>query len=231
MIKLAADLEIPFERVVYGKYSVQLVVDAALHVFLQVDQHGAVLDFVAYYDVQHPEAKIWLGVLIRVVRGCIRTELQKSGCKVQPLSGQAPCCCHYHHPVSPDVIDCLALPLCPQCLLHETRPERHEFSGNLKYRECGHKVVPSSLCFETQLSSGAQTVTVAKNLTARVQVRKVPIFISNVALALRNVPLSHLCGAGFGGRNVSKWTTACDRKYHSRTSSCRYFQFILFRLR
>ena len=154
MMKLASLLEIPFARVVYGKYSVQLVVRSYLHIFLQVDQHGAVLDFVAYFDRQHREAKRWLEVVIRLLRICIRSELEQSGCKVHPLTGEAPCCCHYHQPVSPDVIDCRAVPLCPQCLLHATKPERHVVlasSSAQRLPHCkkgGHELGPEAMCFQ-----------------------------------------------------------------------------------
>jgi len=154
MMKLASSLEIPFARVVYGKYSVQLVVRSYLHIFLQVDQHGAVLDFVAYFDRQHREAKRWLEVVIRLLRICIRSELEQSGCKVHPLTGEVPCCCHYHQPVSPDVIDCRAVPLCPQCLLHATEPERHVLLASTAAHQLphckqgGHELGADAMCFQ-----------------------------------------------------------------------------------
>jgi len=154
MMKLASTLEIPFARVVYGKYSVQLVVRSYLHIFLQVDQHGAVLDFVAYFDRQHREAMQWLEVVIRLLRTCIRSELELSGCKVHPLNGEPPCCCHYHYPVSPDVLDCRAVPLCPQCLLHPTKPERHVLLASAASqrpphcKQGGHELGPEAMCFQ-----------------------------------------------------------------------------------
>jgi len=126
-MKLAQTVDLSFSSVTFGKYSVQLVVRDFLHCFLQADEHGAVLDFVAFYQRGHPAARPWLEQIVRLVCMAVRSELKRCKCAMvedQGAANTSSACCSYHHEVMDDLPECNITPLCASCLLIEEPPVR-----------------------------------------------------------------------------------------------------------
>jgi len=135
LMKLAEAVDLSFSSVTYGKYSVQLVVRDFLHCFLQADEHGAVLDFVAFYRGGHPAARPWLEQMVRLVRMAVRSELKRCKCamvEAKVSADTSSACCSYHHAVMDDLPDCNITPLCAACLLIHEAPVRRvvHFQGS-----------------------------------------------------------------------------------------------------
>jgi len=135
MMNLAKAVDLSFSSVTYGKYSVQLVVRDFLHCFLQADEHGAVLDFVAYYQRGHPVARPWLEQMVRLVCMAVRSELKRCNCAVMEAkvsADKSSACCSYHHAVMDDLPECNITPLCATCLLMKPAPLRRvvHFQGS-----------------------------------------------------------------------------------------------------
>ena len=165
LIQEALAAGVPMSSVLYGKNSVEMTVKSFLRIYICIDQHGDVLDVVAYYDEKKPQAVQWLAQMIRLIRVCIRLQLKQSGCAVAdpPAHSVASCCCHYHHPVSADEPDCTAAPLCHHCLLLQS-PLKKLLTGaalspppNVPSLEgaCGHDVTVQELCFKQRATVAA----------------------------------------------------------------------------
>ena len=124
LMRLAAAAGLSFSSVVYGKYTVHLVVRDFLHCFLQVEEHGSALDFVAFYRRGHPAARPWLEQIVRMIPMAVRSELRRSACLMLDGAGLPAACCSYHYEVAADLPECVMTPLCPNCLLNEAIPVR-----------------------------------------------------------------------------------------------------------
>ena len=123
LMRLAAAVGLAFSSVVYGKYTVHLVVRDFLHCFLQVEEHGSALDFVAFYRRGNPAARPWLEQIVRMIRMAVRSELRRT-CLMLDGAGLPDACCSYHYEVAADLPECAITPLCPTCLLIEAIPLR-----------------------------------------------------------------------------------------------------------
>jgi len=124
LMRLAAAAGLSFSSVVYGKYTVHLVVRDFLHCFLQVEEHGSALDFVAFYRRGNPAARPWLEQIVRLIRMAVRSELRRSACLMLDGACLPDACCSYHYEVAADLPECVITPLCPTCLLIEEIPLR-----------------------------------------------------------------------------------------------------------
>jgi len=85
MVQLSGKLGIEFVSVRFGKYSVQLIMSDALHLFIEVEDHGSRLDFIALYKSNDAEARQWLPQVVRVFELAVRLQLWRSGCPLASL--------------------------------------------------------------------------------------------------------------------------------------------------
>ena len=85
MVQLSGKLGIEFVSVRFGKYSVQLIMSDALHLFIEVEDHGSRLDFIALYKSSDVEARQWLPQVVRVFELAVRLQLWRSGCPLASL--------------------------------------------------------------------------------------------------------------------------------------------------
>jgi len=169
MVQLCTkDLGIKFVRVQYGQFAVRLVVSDTLHVLIEVEPHGEALDFIALYKGDDGEARQWLPQVLRVFELAVRLQLWRSGCPLALVrsesssattasagslsdSSSSSSCCLYHNPAAPHLPECMAAPLCGQCILlttlkkvvnTATSPGPHRCGGK------GHAITAELLCFK-----------------------------------------------------------------------------------
>jgi len=191
LMRLAATVGLAFSNVVYGKYTVHLVVRDFLHCFLQVEEHGSALDFVAFYRRGNPAARPWLEQIVRMIRMAVRNELRRSRCLMLGGADLPAACCSYHYEVAADLPECAITPLCPTCLLIEAIPLRRplHFStarsppdgsvsaspagltassiGQLPFcRPSGHPVTASLVCLDMESDGVDQAVTTTQEFKA-----------------------------------------------------------------
>ena len=184
MVQLCTkDLGIKFVRVQYGQFAVRLVLSDTLHVLIEVEPHGEALDFIALYKGDDGEARQWLPQVLRVFELAVRLQLWRSGCplalvqsesqsaagssSVFSSSSSSKCGCRYHEPAAPHLPECMAAPLCGQCIIltslkkvvnTATSPGPHRCGGK------GHAITAELMCFTIWAQQAVSTAPAPPNL-------------------------------------------------------------------
>jgi len=177
------DLGIKFVRVQYGQFAVRLVLSDTLHVLIEVEPHGEALNFIALYKGDDGEARQWLPEVLRVFELAVRLQLWRSGCPLALVqsesqstaagsssvfsSSSSSCRCRYHEPAAPHLPECMAAPLCGQCIIltslkkvvnTATSPGPHRCGGK------GHSITAELMCFTIWAQQAVSTAPAPPNL-------------------------------------------------------------------